>query len=133
MYFKKVLIAERLPEKGKFVTVIDIVGNHRVFRLTDNGWNMRDADGDNSPNNNLEITSWLEEVDMSTIERKATKWDELGEKIAKCYESDEDDDDSDEKPVERMDDDVEILDDDEFDGADLVTIGELAATAYGWL
>jgi hypothetical protein len=30
--------------------------------LIKDGWNMRDADGDNSPNNNLHIMFWLEEI-----------------------------------------------------------------------
>lgn len=67
MYFKKVPLTERLPEQGKFVTTIDTANEHRVYRLTEYGWNMRDADGINSPNNNLEITHWLEEVDLPAI------------------------------------------------------------------
>jgi hypothetical protein len=60
--FRKVKVSERLPEMGKFVTTIDLANEHRVYRLTENGWNMRDADGDNSPNNNLPIIFWLEEI-----------------------------------------------------------------------
>jgi hypothetical protein len=60
--YRKVLISERLPEIGKFVTTIDEAGEHRVYRLTEHGWNMRDADGDNSPNNNLPMIYWLEEI-----------------------------------------------------------------------
>lgn len=63
--FKKVSIEDRLPEKNKFVTTIDEAGEHRVYRLTEHGWNMRDSDGTNSPNNNLKITHWLEEVEDS--------------------------------------------------------------------
>lgn len=49
---------------------------------------------------------------------KAEKWDALGEKIAKCYPD--------------YDDDGEELETEEPD-ADLCTIGEHAAHAYGWL
>lgn len=51
-----------LPEIGKFVTCIDAAGEHRVYRRTEHGWNMRDAAGANSPNDNLPIVSWLEKV-----------------------------------------------------------------------
>ena len=60
--YRKVKVSERLPEAGKFVTTIDEAGEHKVYRLTEHGWNMRDADGDNSPNNNLPIIFWLEEI-----------------------------------------------------------------------
>jgi hypothetical protein len=60
--YRKVKVSERLPEVGKFVTTIDEAGEHRVYRLTEHGWNMRDSDGDNSPNNNLPIIFWLEEI-----------------------------------------------------------------------
>lgn len=59
--YRKVKVSERLPEIGKFVTTIDEAGEHRVYRLTEDGWNMRDADGIHSPNNNLAIIYWLEE------------------------------------------------------------------------
>ncbi len=62
MYFKKVSITEKEPPLNKFVTTIDEAGEQRVYRLTDYGWNMRDADGENSPCNNLPITHWLEEA-----------------------------------------------------------------------
>ena len=62
MYFKAVSVEERLPEVGKWVTTIDTAGEHRVYRLMEHGWDMRDADAINSPNNNLHITHWLEEV-----------------------------------------------------------------------
>jgi len=61
--FRKVAVTERLPELMKFVTTIDIANEQRVYRLTKYGWNMRDSDGGNSPNNNLVITHWLEEVE----------------------------------------------------------------------
>ena len=61
--YRKVDVAERLPELMKFITTIDTDNEHRVYRFTDYGWNMRDANGDNSPNNNLPITHWLEEIE----------------------------------------------------------------------
>lgn len=60
MFFKAVPVTKRFPELGKWVTTIDTAGEHRVYRLMEHGWNMRDADADNSPNNNLPITHWLE-------------------------------------------------------------------------
>lgn len=60
--FKKIAVAERLPEMMKFVTTIDEANEQRVYRMTEEGWNMRDVDGTNSPNNNLVITHWLEEI-----------------------------------------------------------------------
>jgi hypothetical protein len=62
MYYKKISVKERQPQLNKFVTTIDVNNEHRIYRLTENGWNMRDSDGTNSPNNNLEIEYWLEEV-----------------------------------------------------------------------
>lgn len=59
-FYIPVSIEERLPELMKFVPVIDIDGEISFYRLTDNGWNMRDGMGDNSPNNNKEIVGWLE-------------------------------------------------------------------------
>lgn len=50
---------------------------------------------------------------------KAQKWDALGERIVECY------------PESNYDEFGEELDEDE--GGDLVTIGEYAAMAYGWL
>lgn len=117
MHFKAVSVKERLPEKGTFVTTIDKANEHRVYQLTDHGWNMRDADGMNSPNNNLPITHWLEEVDLSEQLSKARKWEALGEKISKCY----------------VDEDGEELSDEAAEGNDLVKIGEIAASDFGWL
>lgn len=69
MYFKKVSVKEKMPPLDKFVTTIDEAGEHRVYRRVSiegvpdgENWNMRDADGINSPNNNLPITHWLMEV-----------------------------------------------------------------------
>lgn len=60
--YRKISIDERLPDLMQFVTTIDANNEHRVYRLTEQGWNMRDADGINSPDNNTPITHWLEEV-----------------------------------------------------------------------
>lgn len=60
MNYIKVSIKEELPKSGLFVTAIDIEGNQRVYcHNNDDTWTMRDADGINSPNNNLQITDWL--------------------------------------------------------------------------
>jgi hypothetical protein len=67
--YRKVDVTERLPKLMKFVTTIDTNNEHRVYRLTDHGWNMRDADADNSPNNNLPITHWLEEIQEIAVEK----------------------------------------------------------------
>ena len=55
--------------------------------------------------------------DAANIEtlRKATQWEELGQKIAACYSTPEGED----LPEE--------------EGSDLITIGELAASAFGYL
>lgn len=65
MVYRKISIHERLPELNKWVTTIDTDNQHRVYRLTKHGWNMRDTDGDNSPDNNLPITHWFEESDIT--------------------------------------------------------------------
>lgn len=61
-FFRKVPASERLPDIGKFVATIDEANEIIVYRLTKYGWNMRDGMCVNSPNNNLKITHWLEEV-----------------------------------------------------------------------
>ena len=48
---------------------------------------------------------------------KAEKWDALDSKIAKCY----------------VDENGEELSEEDSEGIDLCTIGEIAATAFGWL
>lgn len=88
MYFRTISVIERLPENGKWVTTIDEAGEHRVYRFTEGAWNMRDADGVNSPNNNLPIMYWLEQVPEVTdgttfIERLTKEKVELDEKIDK--------------------------------------------------
>lgn len=49
---------------------------------------------------------------------KAEKWDNLASEIEQCY----------------CDENGDYIDDDDNDhGVDLCTIGEIAATAFGWL
>ena len=48
---------------------------------------------------------------------KSEKWDKLSDKIEKCY----------------VDEEGEELSDEESEGIDLGTIGEIAATAFGWI
>ena len=62
----------------------------------------------------------MTEEELNVLKRKAQKWDELGEKIARCY------------PPEPGDE-IEGDETDYIDDADLITIGEMAASAYGWL
>lgn len=62
--YKEVLLTERLPEMGVWVTMIDTEGNHRVYRRTEHGYNMRDSDGLMSPSNNLAFVCWLEKVNL---------------------------------------------------------------------
>lgn len=64
--FRKVDITKRFPEMGKWVTTIDEAGEHIVYQLTEHGWHMRDVSGDKSPNNNLPIRYWLEEIKMGS-------------------------------------------------------------------
>ena len=49
--------------------------------------------------------------------KKAEKWDKLSEKIAKCY----------------VDENGDELSEEDLEGIDLGTIGEIAASAFGWL
>lgn len=53
-------IKDKLPSEGVWVTTIDIADNERVYKYEKGAWIMRDANGINSPNNNVEITLWLE-------------------------------------------------------------------------
>jgi hypothetical protein len=48
---------------------------------------------------------------------KSKKWDELGDEIASCY----------------VDENGDELSDEESEEIDLGTIGEIAATAFGWI
>lgn len=119
MYFEKVSIEKELPQIGKFVTTIDEANQQRVYRLVKVepiglSWNMRDTDGINSPNNNLKITHWLKEVDLSNIFAYADSYAQLERKIEACY----------------VDENDNEIDDDNID---LVTIGEIAATHFGFL
>ncbi len=66
-----------MPPLEKFVPTIDEAGEIIIYRLVElqhydlktkklvprQSWNMRDMRGDNTPNDNLPITHWLEEVE----------------------------------------------------------------------
>lgn len=56
--------------------------------------------------------------DLSKMKMKAEKWDKLADKISKCYCNSDGEYDEDNPEIE---------------GADLLTIGEMAANAFGWL
>lgn len=58
------------------------------------------------------------EQQIKEWEQKAQKWDSLEEKIAACYGKETEDGEWEEN---------------KDDGTDLCTIGEIAATAFGWL
>ena len=60
--YKKVSILEELPPLNKFVFMLDEANEPFIYRLTEYGWNMRDVDGINTPNNNLPMKYWLKEV-----------------------------------------------------------------------
>jgi hypothetical protein len=49
--------------------------------------------------------------------KKAEKWDKLSEKIAKCY----------------VDENGDELSEEDSENIDLATIGEISASAFGWL
>lgn len=55
---------------------------------------------------------------IEEMKKKADKWDALGAKIEKCY-CNTDGEYDEENP--------------EIEGADFSTIGEMAASAFGWL
>ncbi len=59
-----------------------------------------------------------QQTELDRLKAKAAKWDKLSEKISKCY-CDSDGEYSEDNP--------------EIEGADLCTIGEMAASAFGWL
>ena len=60
----------------------------------------------------------IDKKELETLKAKAEKWDKLDKQISKCY-CDEDGEYSEDNP--------------EIEGADLCTIGEMAASAFGWL
>ena len=61
-------------------------------------------------------TTSIEQL-ISSYKIKAEKWDKLSEKIAKCY----------------VDENGDELSEEDLEGIDLGTIGEIAASAFGWL
>ena len=69
---------------------------------------------------NQEMANKIEQLfneELSKYQHKALKWDELSEKIAKCY----------------VDENGDELSEEDLEGIDLGTIGEIAASAFGWL
>ena len=59
----------------------------------------------------------MNEKEIAALKEKADKWDKLEKEIEKCY----------------LNDAGEELSEEESENIDLATIGELAATAFGWL
>lgn len=55
--------------------------------------------------------------DILNSKAKSKRWDELNEKIAKCY----------------VDENGDELSEEEAEDIDLGTIGEISASAFGWL
>ena len=70
-FFKVVNIEERKPPLMKFVPTIDDNGEIIMYRRTEHGYNMRDSEGTNSPNNNHKIVSWLEPLPLTAIREDA--------------------------------------------------------------
>lgn len=62
------------------------------------------------------IEEWIEEY-VKPFRSKAEKWDKLSEKIAKCY----------------VDENGDELSEEDSEDIDLGTIGEIAASAFGWI
>lgn len=60
-------VNNRLPEIDRFVLTIDEAGNQIIYKRTEYGWNMRDGIAANSPNNNLKITYWYEEIEIESL------------------------------------------------------------------
>ena len=80
------------------------------------GKNLKIIDTDEGFDNQ-EMANKIEQLfneELSIYHHKSLKWDELHNKIAKCY----------------FDDNGDEIDDDE---ADLITIGEISAEAFGFL
>lgn len=62
------------------------------------------------------VEQWIEEY-VKPFKNKAEKWDKLEEKIAKCY----------------VDENGDELSEEDSQNIDLGYIGEISATAFGWL
>ncbi len=60
--FLTVATKDRLPPIGKYVPTVDADGEIMMYRLTEHGWNMRDIEGDATPNTNIKIEYWLEKI-----------------------------------------------------------------------
>ena len=66
---------------------------------------------------NIVETKIKDSLSILTYKNKSAKWDKIGEKIAKCY----------------VDENGDELSEEESEEIDLGTIGEIAASAFGWL
>lgn len=60
----------------------------------------------------------IDQKELDSLRLKSEKWDKLEDEISKCYCNSDGDYDEDNP---------------EYEDADLLTIGELAAGAFGWL
>lgn len=58
--YKVVSLVDREPPFMAWVVMVDIKGELIVYRRTELGYNLRDATGTHSPNNNLAFVGWLE-------------------------------------------------------------------------
>jgi hypothetical protein len=58
--FVPIAVADRFPPLNEFVPVIDEAGEIFIYRRTEEGWNMRDSQGTNTPNTNKAIIYWLD-------------------------------------------------------------------------
>lgn len=47
------------PANDTWVPIIDVNGNYFIARWAENGWNYRDLNGPNTPDNNAKIVGWF--------------------------------------------------------------------------
>lgn len=47
------------PTDDRWVPIVDVNGNYFIARWTENGWNYRDLNGLNTPDNNAKIVGWF--------------------------------------------------------------------------
>lgn len=117
------------------ITICEKCHNEEELEIEEDGrWDNINTDVSNALYELKEEGSWLKltpenqkliqqivkfetELDIESIKKKAEKWDKLEEKITACYGHE--------------DENGEWVDNDEGDG--LITIGEVAARAFGFL
>lgn len=78
-YYKKISVKERLPKYDTYVPTIDSNGEIIIYKLNEilisetglskHFWTMRDISGNDTPNDNLPILYWLEEVTSDDYNR----------------------------------------------------------------